>query len=129
MKMRPQINGPIDVGYGNYILTAPAERNGRKETGENGQEKEGNGTEKEEKRDKESVRKEERKGRKRKLSEMEKSSVRSGSERRGRNMGAEGNQGSGEEWTPEGRLDVSELLSSRNTLTNPATNKKQRTEL
>ena len=31
MKIRPQINGPIDVGYGNYILTAPAaqQRNGR----------------------------------------------------------------------------------------------------
>ena len=24
------MNGPIDVGYGNYILTAPAERQGRK---------------------------------------------------------------------------------------------------
>jgi len=23
MKMRPQINGPIDIGYGNYVLTAP----------------------------------------------------------------------------------------------------------
>ena len=30
MKMRPQVNGPIDVGYGNYILTAPADRQGRK---------------------------------------------------------------------------------------------------
>ena len=24
------MNGPIDVGYGNYILTAPADRQGRK---------------------------------------------------------------------------------------------------
>ena len=31
MKLRPQINGPIDVGHGNYILTAPADRNGRRE--------------------------------------------------------------------------------------------------
>ena len=30
MKIRPQVNGPIDVGYGNYILTAPADRQGRK---------------------------------------------------------------------------------------------------
>ena len=31
MKLRPQINGPIDVGHGNYILTSPADRNGRRE--------------------------------------------------------------------------------------------------
>ena len=30
MKMRPQVNGPIDVGYGNYLLTAPADRQGRR---------------------------------------------------------------------------------------------------
>ncbi len=31
MKLRPQINGPIDVGYGNYILTSPPDRAGRRE--------------------------------------------------------------------------------------------------
>ena len=31
MKVRPQINGPIDVGYGNYLLTAPPDRAGRRE--------------------------------------------------------------------------------------------------
>jgi hypothetical protein len=29
MKMRPQVSGPTDVGFGNYILTAPANREGR----------------------------------------------------------------------------------------------------
>jgi len=33
MKMRPQIGGPIDIGYGNYVLTAPGDggRRGKKE--------------------------------------------------------------------------------------------------
>lgn len=34
MKMRPQVNGPIDVGFGNYILTAPADRTGREHKGQ-----------------------------------------------------------------------------------------------
>ena len=38
MKMRPQVNGPIDVGYGNYILTAPADRKGRKAVKQNNDE-------------------------------------------------------------------------------------------
>ncbi len=28
MKMRPQISGPIDIGYGNYILAAPENHHG-----------------------------------------------------------------------------------------------------
>ena len=26
MKIRPQVSGPTDVGFGNYILTAPVDR-------------------------------------------------------------------------------------------------------
>ena len=29
MKIRPQVSGPTDVGFGNYILTAPVDRGAR----------------------------------------------------------------------------------------------------
>lgn len=69
MKIRPQIDGPIDIGYGNYLLTAPVERKQRK-------------------------------------------------------LWAEENKNEAIE-----RIDVSELLSDYNTLTNPNSSKKKHIEL
>ena len=78
--MRPQVNGPIDVGYGNYILTAPADRKGRKSAKQKNDEKENDEA----------------------------------------NMRAERKHKSfSERKDADGKYDVSELLSSSNTLTNP----------
>ena len=84
MKMRPQVNGPIDVGYGNYILTAPGERQGRKR------------------------RKEERSGEESQMKTERGHSVR------------------GDLSLVDGKYDVSDLLSSANTLTNPNAPEKQK---
>ena len=91
MKIRPQVSGPIDVGYGNYILTAPAERQGRKRKKK----------EKESGDDKSEMRRE------------------------------RGHTVSGDVTLVDGKYDVSELLSSSNTLTNPKVSKVQnkKTEL
>ena len=83
MKMRPQVNGPIDVGYGNYILTAPADRQGRKR-----RKKESNGEDAQMKKER-------------------KHSV------------------TGDIAMVDGKYDVSDLLSSTNTLTNPKVSKVQ----
>ena len=82
MKMRPQVNGPIDVGYGNYILTAPADRKGRKSTRQKNDEK---------------------------ATESDEANMRT--ERKHKSFS--------EKRLPDGKYDVSELLSSSNTLTNP----------
>ena len=87
MKIRPQVNGPIDVGYGNYILTAPADRQGRKR----------------------------RKKDKTEESEGNKSHMRM----------ERGHRVSGDRALVDGKYDVSDLLSSANTLTNPKVSKVQ----
>ena len=84
MKIRPQVNGPIDVGYGNYILTAPADRQGRKR-----RKKEGGGGEDAQMRTE-----------------------------RSRAVTGDIN-------LVDGKYDVSDLLSSANTLTNPKVSKVQ----
>lgn len=87
MKLRPQINGPIDVGYGNYILSVPVDKDGRRKTSRS-EEDEGSGAEYMEEKPRQS--------------------------RESRMM--------------DGKYDVSELLSSTNTLTNPS-RRKNRLEL
>ena len=87
MKLRPQINGPIDVGYGNYILSVPVDKDGRRKTSRS--EDEGSGAEYMDNKPRTS--------------------------RRERRM-------------MDGKYDVSELLSSTNTLTNPGGGK-ERVEL
>ena len=82
MKIRPQVNGPIDVGYGNYILTAPADRQGRK---------------------------------RKKTDQGDKSYMRR----------ERGHRVSGDIALLDGKYDVSDLLSSANTLTNPKVSKVQ----
>ena len=89
MKIRPQVNGPIDVGYGNYILTAPAERQGRKRKKKDKTEERGGGGDKSQMR-------------------ME----------RGHTVKADIT-------LVDGKYDVSDLLSSANTLTNPKVSKVQ----
>jgi len=88
MKLRPQINGPIDVGYGNYILSVPVDKDGRRKTSRSEEEEEGSGAEYMEEKPRQS--------------------------RESRRM--------------DGKYDVSELLSSTNTLTNPS-RRKNRSEL
>ena len=89
MKIRPQVNGPIDVGYGNYILTAPADRQGRKRKKKDKAEERGGGGDKSQMR-------------------MER-----------------GHTVSGDIAMVDGKYDVSDLLSSANTLTNPKVSKVQ----
>ena len=82
-----QVSGPIDVGYGNYILTgqAQADRQGRRRRRK---QKEGAATEEE--------------------------------EEEGDNMRRErGHKSFHDKIMPDGKYDVSELLSLSNTLTNP----------
>ena len=98
MKMRPQVNGPIDVGYGNYILTAPADRQGRKRKQQDGNNTDTDNDKKQQ--DKESNMRSERK-----LKMFE------------------------DKLLPDGTYDVSDLLSTSNTLTNPNANKAKKTEL
>ena len=88
MKIRPQVNGPIDVGYGNYILTAPADRQGRKRKKTDKAGESGGG-------DKSQMRRE------------------------------RGHTVSGDLALVDGKYDVSDLLSSANTLTNPKVSKVQ----
>ena len=99
--MRPQVNGPIDVGYGNYILTAP--REGRKKKQKSNKttssEKKGQKGDTEEE-DNDSNMKSERKQKSLNLKRM-----------------------------ANGKWDVSELLSSSNTLTNPSNEKYKKSEL
>ena len=90
MKIRPQVSGPIDVGYGNYILTAPADRQGRK---------------------------------RRKKDKTEKSGE-SGGDKSHMRM-ERGHTVSGDIALVDGKYDVSDLLSSANTLTNPKVSKVQ----
>ena len=90
MKIRPQVSGPIDVGYGNYILTAPADRQGRKRRKKDKAEEGG-----ESGRDKSHMRKE------------------------------RGPRVFGDIALLNGKYDVSDLLSSANTLTNPKVSKVQ----
>ena len=93
MKIRPQVSGPIDVGYGNYILTAPADRQGRK--GRKKDKAEEGGESGESERDRSHMRKE------------------------------RGPRVSGDIALLDGKYDVSDLLSSANTLTNPKVSKVQ----
>jgi len=96
MKMRPQVNGPIDVGYGNYILTGTPDRQGRVE--ENGQA-----------------------GTSDQLTEKSRESSEVRGERRLKIVDREVSE--------DGKYDVSELLTSANTLTNPNSNKYKKSEL
>ena len=101
--MRPQVNGPIDVGYGNYILTAP--REGRK---------------KKQKSSKNATKSEKTKSNKDDTDEEDNTS----------NMKSERKQKSlNVKLMPDGKWDVSELLSSSNTLTNPSNEKYKKSEL
>ena len=96
MKMRPQVNGPIDVGYGNYILTGTPDRQGRVE--ENGQA-----------------------GTSDQLTEKSRESSEVRGERKLKIVDRE--------LSEDGKYDVSELLTSANTLTNPNSNKYKKSEL
>ena len=89
MKIRPQVNGPIDVGYGNYILTAPADRQGRKR-----RKKEGGGGE-------------------------------DGGGEDAQMRTERSRAVTGDINLVDGKYDVSDLLSSANTLTNPKVSKVQ----
>ena len=100
--MRPQVNGPIDVGYGNYILTAP--REGRK---------------KKQKSNKST--KSERKSSNDDTTETENDTSNMKSERKQKSLNVK--------MMPNGKWDVSELLSSSNTLTNPSNEKYKKSEL
>ena len=102
IKMRPQVNGPIDVGYGNYILTAP--REGRK---------------KKQKSNKST--KSERKSSNDDTTETENDTSNMKSERKQKSLNVK--------MMPNGKWDVSELLSSSNTLTNPSNEKYKKSEL
>jgi len=102
IKMRPQVNGPIDVGYGNYILTAP--REGRK---------------KKQKSNKST--KSERKSSNDETTETENDTSNMKSERKQKSLNVK--------MMPNGKWDVSELLSSSNTLTNPSNEKYKKSEL
>ena len=94
MKMRPQVNGPIDVGYGNYLLTAPVDRQGRKRR-----------------------RKKEQGGSKNSLEEND-------AKEKDSNMRKEKKLVmTGETTKSNGKYDVPELLSVANTLTNPNNSK------
>ena len=92
MKIRPQVNGPIDVGYGNYILTAPAERQGRKRKKKDKAEERGGG---------------------------------GGGGNKSQMRMERGHTVSGDMAMLDGKYDVSDLLSSTNTLTNPKVSKVQ----
>ena len=100
--MRPQVNGPIDVGYGNYILTAP--REGRK---------------KKQKSNKST--KSERKSSNDDTTETENDTSNMKTERKQKSLNVK--------MMPNGKWDVSELLSSSNTLTNPSYEKYKKSEL
>ena len=91
------MSGPIDVGYGNYILTAP--RKGRKKNQKKSSEKKGNKGDTDEE-DNDSNMKSERKQKSLNVKLM-----------------------------ANGKWDVSELLSSSNTLTNPSNEKYKKSEL
>ena len=86
-----QVSGPIDVGYGNYILTgqAQADRQGRRRRRK---QKEGAAAEEEEE-------------------EGDNTASNMRSER--------GHKSFDDKMMPDGKYDVSELLSLSNTLTNP----------
>ena len=86
-----QVSGPIDVGYGNYILTgqAQADRQGRRRRRKH---KDGAATEEEE----------------------EEGDNTASNMRRER-----GHKSFHDKIMPDGKYDVSELLSLSNTLTNP----------
>ena len=101
--MRPQVNGPIDVGYGNYILTAPRDREGRKK-----KQKSNKNTSSEKKDNKGDTDEEDN------ASNMK-------SERKQKSMNVK--------LMANGKWDVSELLSSSNTLTNPSNEKYKKSEL
>jgi len=100
MKLRPQVQGPIDVGYGNYLLTSPGSREGRKKrkrkktTKDEPSLKSHNEEEKEEEKGEEEEEEKLRRPRKKRLRDL------------------------------EGRYDVSELLAPANTLTNPNNDRK-----
>ena len=99
MKMRPQVNGPIDVGYGNYILTAPADRQGRKKKRKNEKDTEDGLAEKQGNNQSNMLRNERKK------------------------------KSFNDKKMPDGKYDVSDLLSSANTLTNPNVDKYKKSEL
>jgi len=99
MKMRPQVNGPIDVGYGNYILTAPADRQGRKKKRKNEKDAEDGLVEKQGNNQSNMLRNERKK------------------------------KSFNDKKMPDGKYDVSDLLSSANTLTNPNVDKYKKSEL
>ena len=101
MKMRPQVNGPIDVGYGNYILTAPADRQGRKKKRKSEKEAEDGLVEKQEKEN------------------VQSNMLRNERKKKSFN----------DKKMPDGKYDVSDLLSSANTLTNPHVDKYKKSEL
>ena len=95
------MNGPIDVGYGNYILTAP--REGRKKK---------------------------QKSNKNTSSEKKGSKGDTDEEDNDSNMKSERKQKSlSLKLMANGKWDVSELLSSSNTLTNPSNEKYKKSEL
>ena len=95
------MNGPIDVGYGNYILTAPREgRRKRQRSNKNTKTKD--------------------RSKKDEIKEEDNTS----------NMKFERKQKSlNVKLMPDGKWDVSELLSSSNTLTNPTNEKYKKSEL
>ena len=96
--MRPQVNGPIDVGYGNYILTAPADRQGRRRR----------------------KKKKSKEGADNEVEEADKEEEDDNIKERDSNMRREKKLVTRKGKTMEnGKYDVSELLSISNTLTNP----------
>jgi len=109
MKLRPQVQGPIDVGYGNYLLTSPGSREGRKKRKKKKKDKaEDSGLKIVQPEDEEGP-----------ATEEEEERLRRPRKKRLRDVDVKRDV--------DGRYDVSDLLAPANTLTNP--NNGRKTEL